>query len=85
MVCGNALMSEKMTAARVSDELMKILVCPQTKARLVQDGDWLYSTDARTRRRYPIVDGIPILLVDRSEVVDETDFGRVMRGAGVAV
>lgn len=85
MACGNALMSEKMTAARVSDELMKILVCPQTKARLIQDGDWLYSTDARTRRRYPIVDGIPILLVDRSEVVEESEFGRVMREAGVAM
>lgn len=68
-------------SARVSEELMRILVCPQTKAPLVQEGDWLYSTDAATRRRYPIVDGIPIMLIDQSQVVDEAEFRRVMDDA----
>ncbi len=70
---------------KVAEELMKILVCPQTKAALVQDGDWLYSTDPATRRRYPIIDGIPIMLIDQSQVVEPAEFRRVMGQAGVVV
>ncbi len=58
----------------VDPELMKILVCPESHARLAQVGDWLYSTDPKTRRRYPIRDGIPIMLIDESEVVEEPAF-----------
>ncbi|UCD30702.1 MAG: hypothetical protein JSV03_10435 [Planctomycetota bacterium] len=60
-------------------ELMKILVCPESHARLVQVGDWLYSTDSSTRRRYPIRDGIPIMLIEESEVVDEAEFDKIMQ------
>jgi len=64
--------------AELDKALLKLLVCPQTKAPLVADGDWLYSTDAATRRRYPIRDGIPIMLVDESEEVSAEEFERVM-------
>lgn len=66
-------------AEALDPELMTILVCPDSHARLVQVGDWLYSTDAATRRRYPIREGIPIMLVDESEVVEEGEFARVMQ------
>ena len=66
-------------SAPLDAELMQILVCPQSHAPLKQVGDWLYSTDADTRRRYPIRDGIPIMLIDESEVVDEDNFRKVMR------
>ena len=59
-------------------EFLNILVCPLSKAPLIQRGDWLYSTDAQTRRRYPIRDGIPIMLIDEAEQVDENEFNRVM-------
>ena len=59
-------------------ELMRILVCPESHARLVQVGDWLYSTDPATRRRYPIREGIPIMLIDESEVVDDAEFHRIL-------
>ncbi|HSW46374.1 MAG TPA: Trm112 family protein [Phycisphaerae bacterium] len=62
-------------------ELMAILVCPECHAPLVQIGDWLYSTDPTTRRRYPIREGIPIMLIDESEVVDEAEFARIMKPA----
>ena len=62
----------------LNPELMQILVCPESHARLLQVGDWLYSIDPATRRRYPIREGIPIMLIDESEVVDEAEFHRVM-------
>jgi len=67
--------------SQVSEDLLSILVCPATKAPVVQVGDWLYSTDRSTRRRYPIRDGIPIMLIDESEVIDEEEFDRVMAQA----
>jgi len=62
--------------------LLEILVCPESHARLVQQGDWLYSTDANTRRRFPIRDGIPVMLLDESEVVDEAEHSRVLAEVG---
>ena len=66
-------------AQTIDHELIKILVCPASHARLVQVGDWLYSTDPATRRRYPIREGIPIMLIEESEVVEETEFNRIMQ------
>lgn len=66
---------------RISEDLLRILACPQSKAPLVQVEDWLYSTDRTTRRRYPIRDGIPIMLLDESEVIGEAEFDRVVTGA----
>lgn len=66
-------------ADRIDPGLLEILVCPQSHAPLIQVGDWLYSTDPATRRRYPIRDGIPIMLIDESEAVDEDEFRRVTK------
>ena len=66
---------------KVDGELMKIMVCPIAHAPLVQVGDWLYSTDPMTRRKYPVRDGIPIMLVDESQVADQTEFDRIMAQA----
>lgn len=63
----------------MDSKLMGILVCPQSHTPLLRVGDWLYSTDPATRRRYPIRDGIPIMLIDESEVVSEEEFARVMK------
>ncbi len=58
-------------------EFLKILVCPETKAPLIQSGDWLYSTDSGNRKKYPIRDGIPVLLIDEAEAVEEEEFRRL--------
>lgn len=71
-----------MSQQQVDPELMKILVCPESKAPLIQVGDALYSTDSKTRRKYPIRDGIPIMLIDESEVVDADEFERIMAKHG---
>jgi len=54
----------------VSQELLDILCCPETKADLVLEGEALVSTDKETRRRYKIENDIPIMLIDESEQLD---------------
>jgi uncharacterized protein YbaR (Trm112 family) len=62
----------------IDKELLDLLVCPLTKAPLVLDGETLVSTDRATRRRYRIDDGIPIMLIDESEELDETTWQAIM-------
>jgi len=67
---------------KIAEELMRILVCPVSRKPLVQVGDWLYSTDRETKRKYPIRDGIPIMLIDESQVAEEAEFQTVMASTG---
>lgn len=62
----------------IDPELLEILVCPLSRAPLVPDGETLVSTDAATRRRYRIDDGIPVMLVDESEELDEATWRAIM-------
>ena len=66
---------------KIDAQLLRIMVCPVAHAPLVQVGDWLYSTDPATRRKYPIRDGIPIMLIDESEVVSEEEFRKIVQPA----
>jgi uncharacterized protein YbaR (Trm112 family) len=50
---------------KISAELLSVLRCPVTGSPLVQEGDELVSTmsgDSGEMLRYPIEDGIPLLL-----------------------
>lgn len=62
----------------INKELLDILCCPETKADLVLENDYLISTDPKTRRRYRIEDDIPIMLIEESEIMDETEWRQVM-------
>lgn len=66
----------------ISNELLEILCCPETKADLVLDGDTLVSTDKNTRRRYKIENDIPIMLIDESEILSVEDWEKIMRKHG---
>lgn len=68
----------------IPKDLLDILACPESKAPLVLDGDTLVSTHAATRRRYRIEDGIPIMLIEESEVVPEEEWRAIMARAGVS-
>jgi uncharacterized protein YbaR (Trm112 family) len=73
-----AIREARVMSESLDPELLKILACPQSKAPLVLVGNWLYSTDPNTCRRYPVRDGIPLMLIDESEVVDQAEFDRIM-------
>ncbi len=66
----------------ISKELLDILCCPETKADLVLDGDFLVSTDKETRRRYRIEDNIPIMLIEESEQINIEEWTETMKKHG---
>jgi uncharacterized protein len=63
----------------ISKELLDILCCPETKADLVLDGNFLVSVDKKTRRRYKIENDIPIMLIDESEQLDMKTWKEIMK------
>jgi uncharacterized protein YbaR (Trm112 family) len=65
----------------IDPRLMEILVCPVSHAPLREAGDWLVSTDAATRRRYPIREGIPVMLIEESEVMEPSEWEAAMEEA----
>jgi len=67
----------------IAKELLEILVCPESKAPLVMDGQTLVSTDPVTRRRYRIEDDIPIMLIDESEILPLQEWQAIMEKYGV--
>ncbi len=66
----------------IQSELLKILVCPETKAPLVltREGG-LLSTDPNSRRLYRVEDDIPILLVSESTVLSPEEHASALKWA----
>ncbi|MBC8404642.1 MAG: hypothetical protein H8E15_05425 [Planctomycetes bacterium] len=60
--------------AVIDPEFLAFLRCPVSRKPLVEQGDWLVSTDPETRLRYPIRDGIPVLLEEEAEKMAEADW-----------
>ena len=56
---------------KVDPQLLEILVCPLTKGPLVYDAEAGELISEQARLAYPIVDGIPIMLVDEARRLDE--------------
>lgn len=51
-----------------SEDLLAILVCPacKTKVHLIAD-KWLACQNPQCRRKYPIQDGIPVMLIEEGD------------------
>jgi uncharacterized protein YbaR (Trm112 family) len=61
------LMGRRLTM--IDRELLEILACPACKSPVIQEGDWIVCQNGEEcGKRYPIRDGIPIMLID--EAVD---------------
>lgn len=62
----------------LSPQLLQILVCPVDKGGLyyLADEDALYNP--RLRRRYAVREGIPVMLADEAEDVDEAEHERLL-------
>jgi len=51
----------------LSPDLLSILVCPACKGDLDYDAEARTLTCNRCRLRYPVVDDIPVMLVEKAE------------------
>ena len=51
-------------------ELLKNLVCPITKGNLAFDEKTNYLISERAKLKFPVRDGIPILLPEEAEKID---------------
>ena len=69
----------------ITKDLLDILCCPETKADLVLDGDYLVSVDKESRRRYRIEDDIPIMLIDESEKLEQQTWEDIMRKHNIEI
>ena len=65
----------------LDSQLLDILACPEDKGPLLyfEDEDTLYNP--RLKRRYPIREDIPIMLVDEAETVDDAEHERLLAKA----
>ncbi|NYT27238.1 Trm112 family protein [Candidatus Thiodubiliella endoseptemdiera] len=52
----------------IDKDLLKLLVCPQSKAPLKQVDDELIC--AESGLAYPIIDGIPVLLIEEARKIN---------------
>ena len=59
-------------------QLLDILACPQDKRPLYYFDDESSLYNPRLQRRYLIRDGIPVMLIDEAEAVDDTEHQRLM-------
>jgi uncharacterized protein len=61
--------------------LIELLACPEDKGPLLffEDEDLLYNP--RLHRAYRIVDSIPVMLIDESVAVDDTEHARLVAKA----
>ncbi|PIQ08316.1 MAG: hypothetical protein COW71_12440 [Ignavibacteriales bacterium CG18_big_fil_WC_8_21_14_2_50_31_20] len=66
----------------INQELLDILCCPQTKADLVLDENFLVSVDKVTRKRYRIEDDIPIMLIEEAETLSIEEWQEIMKKHG---
>lgn len=70
-----------MTSMALDPRLLEILACPDDRGPLLYfaDEDSLYNP--RTHRRYGVRDGIPIMLIDEAESVDDAEHERLLAKA----
>lgn len=61
--------------------LLEILACPDDKGPLLYFADESALYNPRLRRRYPIRAGIPVMLIDEADSVDEAEHDRLMTKA----
>lgn len=61
----------------LDSQLLAILACPDDKGPLLYFEDESALYNPRTKRRYRIDDDIPVMLIDESETVDDTEHGRL--------
>jgi uncharacterized protein YbaR (Trm112 family) len=74
-------LDEAPLGGKISEELLKILVCPEDKGplELVDDGKFLLNP--RNGYKYPIRNGIPVMLIEEGKKYRDPGFAVAANGA----
>ena len=59
----------------IDKKLLNILVCPESKTKLILIGNELISIESKLA--YPIKDGIPILLKNEARIVSSEEIDKI--------
>jgi len=51
----------------IDKELLEILACPKCKSPVKPEGEKLVCQNAQCGLKYPVRDGIPVMLIDEAE------------------
>ena len=60
----------------IDKKLLQILVCPETKSKLILVGNELVSSESKLA--YPIRDGIPILLKEEARPISSDEIEKLV-------
>ena len=60
----------------IDKKLLQILVCPETKSKLILVDNELVSTESKLA--YPIRDGIPILLKEEARLISSDEIEKLV-------
>jgi uncharacterized protein YbaR (Trm112 family) len=60
-------------------KLLQILACPQDKGSLYYFSSDAFLYNPRLQRKYNIVEGIPVMLIDEATSVDASEHDGLMR------
>jgi uncharacterized protein YbaR (Trm112 family) len=61
----------------VDPKLLEVLVCPLTKTTLIYDRQNNRLISEAAGLAYPILKGVPIMLIDEAEIIDETKASKI--------
>jgi uncharacterized protein len=61
--------------------LLEILACPEDKGPLLYFPDEGRLVNQRLSRSYRVEDGIPVMLIDEAEALDEAELSRLLARA----
>lgn len=62
----------------LSEQLLKILVCPITKTQLIYDKRRQELISPQAKVAFPVIDGIPIMLEDKARKIDDISIAEVI-------
>lgn len=57
----------------INKELLEVLACPADKGDIIYDEENKKLICKKCGRKYPIQDGIPIMLIEKAEMPDKTE------------
>ena len=58
--------------------LLEVLACPSDRGPLLYLADENVLYNPREKRSYTVRDGIPVLLIEESKIVDQAEHDRIM-------